>query len=167
MKHQFAAALVLLSTLPPVAQAASFSAGFDFVGDVPAEQTGMKVYPGATPIIKKNRESESANLQFSFGEYGLKVVAAKLKSADDPARVAQFYRDDLARFGKVLDCTDAGTPEPKAKKSKVLTCDGDRPEKNGMLFKAGTKDNQRLVEIRPRAEGTEISLVNVVLKNVD
>ncbi len=167
MKRQIAAALVLLFTLAPASQAASFNAGFDFAGDVPAEQTGMKVYPGATPLKKKNNESESANLQFSFGDYGLKVVAAKLRSADDPAKVAQFYREDLARYGKVLDCTQAVAAEPKVKKSKTLTCEDDRPEKNGMLFKAGTKDNQHIVEIRPRTEGTEISLVNVVLKNID
>lgn len=151
--------------------AATFSAGFDFAGDVPAEQTGMKVYPGATPQRNKNDENESANLQFSFGEYGLKVIAAKLRSADPVDKVAQFYRDDLARFGSVLDCTNAAaTPVPPAsrdKKSKTLTCDGDKPRKHGALFKVGTRDDQHVAEIRPSGSGSEISLVHVKMRNLD
>ncbi len=78
MKTLTATALLAISLASCSAlHAATFSAGFDFAGDVPAEQTGMKVYPGATPLRNKNDESESANLQFSFGEYGLNVVAAK------------------------------------------------------------------------------------------
>lgn len=151
--------------------AATFSAGVDFAGDVPAEQTGMKVYPGATPIRNRNDESESANLQFSFGDYGLKVVAAKLQSADAPDKVAQFYREDLARFGTVLDCTGTGVPPtppaPKAKKSKVLTCDGDKPRRNGVLLKVGTRDDQRVAEVHPLGSGSKISLVHVKTRNLD
>ncbi len=162
-----AIALALSSTL----HAASFSAGFDFAGDVPAEKTGMKVYPGATPQRNKNDESESANLQFSFGDYGLKVIAAKLRSADAPDKVAQFYREDLARFGTVLDCSSAeappAPPAPNAKKSKVLTCDGDKPRKNGMVFKVGTRDDQHIAEVRPEGTGSKISLVHVKVRNVD
>lgn len=171
MKTLTATALLAISLASCSAlHAATFSAGFDFAGDVPAEQTGMKVYPGATPLRNKNDESESANLQFSFGDYGLKVVAAKLRSADAPDKVAQFYREDLARFGTVLDCTAAETPPtpaPKAKKSKVLTCDGDKPRRNGVLFKVGTRDDQRLAEVHADGSGSRISLVHVKMRNLD
>ncbi len=84
--------------------------------------------------------------------------------------MAQFYREDLARFGAVLDCTAAEAspaPAPKAKKSKVLTCDGDKPRKNGVLFKVGTRDDQHLAEVSPDGSGSRISLVHVKMRNLD
>jgi hypothetical protein len=168
MKLHAIAALVLCSTalLMPV-YAASFSAGIEITGDVDADKTGMRVYPGATPVTKKKGDSDSANIQFAFGDYGLKVVVAKLRSTDAPAKVAEFYRGELARFGEVLDCGNAGDGATRAKdkKSKILTCDGDKPRKSGMLYKAGRRDDQHVVEIKPIGDGSEFSLVHVNVKS--
>jgi hypothetical protein len=169
MKFQSLAAIALLScAMFAPAYAASFSAGIDITDDVAAEKTGLRVYPGATPVLKKKGESESANIQFAFGEYGLKVVVAKLRSTDAPGKVAEFYRGELARFGDVLDCGSAeaaAAPRAKDKKSKVLTCDGDKPRKSGMLYKAGRRDDQHVVEIKSVAEGSEFSLVHLNVKS--
>lgn len=175
-------ALTVSSAALPVAHAASFSAGVSINEDVDAEETGLRVYPGATPVEKKKRdgdsannkgETDSANIRFTFGEYGLKVVAAKLRSTDSPEKVAAFYRSDLARFGDVLDCSAPNaanateTESPKDKKSKVLRCDKDKARKNGMLYKAGRKDNQHVVDIKPYADGSEFSLVHVKVRAPD
>ena len=37
-------------------QAGSFSAGITIENQAPAEATGMRVYPGATPVEKKNSQ---------------------------------------------------------------------------------------------------------------
>ena len=169
MKLQFLAAItVFFCAVFAPAYAASFSAGIDITDDVSVAKTGMRVYPGATPVLKKKGASESANIQFAFGDYGLKVVVAKLRSTDAPAKVAAFYRGELARFGEVLDCGNAGAASAgsaKDTKSKVLTCDGDKPRKNGMLYKAGRRDDQHVVEIKSVTEGSEFSLVHVNVKS--
>ncbi|MEQ1515971.1 MAG: hypothetical protein ABL931_05730 [Usitatibacteraceae bacterium] len=152
------------------AHAASFSAALEINDSVGPEQTGLRIYPGATLIAKGNNESEAANIQFSFGDFGLKVVAAKLRSSDSPEKVAAFYRGELARFGEVLDCgksSDGAEPPTSYKKSKVLKCDKDRPKKGGMLYKVGRKDDQHVVEVRSRGEGSEISLVHVNVRTPD
>jgi hypothetical protein len=159
---------IFISAIIPAVQAATFSAGVDISEEVAPEKTGLRVYPGATLVVKNKGESDSANLQFSFGEYGLKVVVAKLRSADTPAKVAEFYRSDLARFGDVLDCGNpdsAKTAIARDKKSKVLNCDGDKPRKSGMLYKAGRKDDQHVVEIKPNGDGSEFSLVYVNVRS--
>ena len=171
MKPRLAASLfVLVSAFVPIAHGGSFSAGINIADEVDAAETGMRVYPGATPVGKEGRENDSANLQFSFGEYGLKVIAAKLRSADSPERVASFYRSELARFGVVLDCSvpdPVATAQSKDKKSQVLGCNGDKPRKNGMLYKAGRKNDQHVVEIKPHVEGSEFSLVHVRVRSPD
>lgn len=152
------------------AHAASFSAALDISDGVAPEQTGLRVYPGATLVGKGSNESEAANIQFSFGDFGLKVVAAKLRSDDSPEKVAAFYRSELARFGEVLDCgksNDSSEPPASSRKSKVLKCDKDRPRKGGMLYKVGRKDDQHVVEVRSKGEGSEISLVHVNVRTPD
>lgn len=169
MKLQILAAITVLScAVFAPAQAASFSAGIDITDDVAAEKTGLRVYPGAIPVLKKKGDSESANIQFAFGEYGLKIIVAKLRSTDAPDKVAAFYRAELARFGDVLDCGSAevaAPPRTKDKKSKVLNCDGDKPRKSGMLYKAGRRDDQHVVEIKSVADGSEFSLVHVNVRS--
>ena len=161
---------VLASAVSSVALAASFSAGINITEEVAPEKTGMRVYPGAVMVTKKKGDDNSADIQFVFGEYGLKVVAAKLRSTDSPGKVAEFYRDELAQFGKVLDCADPNVAETKRvadEKSKVLTCEGDKPRKNGMLYKAGRKNDQHVVEIKPNGDGSEFSLVHVKVRSPD
>ena len=171
MKSRLAATVfALVSSVVPMAHGGSFSAAINIADEVDATETGMRVYPGATPVGKRGRDNDSANLQFSFGEYGLKVIAAKLRSADSPERVASFYRSELARFGEVLDCSAAdqvSAAQPKEMKSQVLRCDGDKPRKNGMLYKVGRKNDQHVVEIKPHADGSEFSLVHVRVRSPD
>lgn len=170
MPRLLAALFVFTSTIFSAAHAGSFSAGIKISEEGAAEETGMRVYPGATVVEKKHGESDSANVQFSFGEYGLKVVVAKLRSADSPETVAAFYRNELARFGDVLDCTNPPATRvagSKDSKSKTLTCDSDRPRKSGMLYKAGRKDDQHVVEIKPNGDGSQFSLVHVNVRSPD
>ncbi|MCY7388764.1 MAG: hypothetical protein LH481_12000 [Burkholderiales bacterium] len=159
---------VLASAVSSVALAASFSAGINISEEVAPEKTGLRIYPGAALVVKKKGKDDSADIQFVFGEYGLKIVAAKLRSMDAPGKVAQFYRDDLKRFGEVLDCSNPQAVETKLskdEKSKVLTCDGDKPRRNNVLYKVGRKDDQHVVEIKPSGEGSEFSLVHVKMRS--
>lgn len=160
--------IVLTTSIFSVTHAASFTAGINISEDVAPEKTGLLVYPDATPIMKKKGDSESVNIQFAFGEYGLNVVVAKLRSGDAPGKVAAFYRSELARFGAVLDCgnaDEAKTARAKDRKSKALTCENDKPRKDGMLYKVGSRDDQHIVEIKSVGDGSEFSLVHVNVRS--
>src|SRR5262249_20876959 len=67
--------------------------------------TGLAVYPGAR-LKEKEHESDDkqANVNLSFGSYGLKVVALDYESDDPPAKIIAFYKDQLKRYGSVLEC---------------------------------------------------------------
>ena len=53
---------------------------------VPADGTGLAVYPNAWPSREHGRE-ESADVDIDTAWFGVNVVAAKYESDDDPAKV--------------------------------------------------------------------------------
>ena len=66
---------------------------------------GLTVYPGARPKQKDSDGSDkSANVNISGFGYGMKVVALEYESDDAPAKVLSFYRDQLKKYGNVLEC---------------------------------------------------------------
>lgn len=101
--------------------------------------------------------------------FGFKLVVLKLESKDAPAKIAAFYQKELAKYGKVLDCTHG---EPKAdgqsssKNRETLTCD-DTPETGALLFKSGTKGKQHIVGIQPDGQGSVFQLVLVDTRGLD
>src|SRR5215471_17468527 len=77
-------------------------------GEADPKETGLALYPGAQ--VKKDFEHEgSANVNISSPFLGVKVVALKYKSDDSPEKVLAFYRKEMARYGKVLDCSGGFT----------------------------------------------------------
>ncbi len=158
----------LLISASTAACATSFTAGIHVADEISASETGLAAYPGATPVESRNGESESAKVQMGFGEYGLKVVVAKLRTSDAPDKVADFYRKDLARYGAVLDCSNAPPTEKRRdRKSKALTCDDVHIKGKDFSFKSGVKDDQYLVEIKRKGDFTEFALVHLRIKGID
>src|ERR1700739_1040696 len=69
------------------------------------EDVGVAVYPGARLKQKdSNGDDKSANVNISGFGYGLKVVALEYESSDSPAKVVDYYKDQLKKYGKVLVC---------------------------------------------------------------
>jgi hypothetical protein len=142
--------------------------GFSFKAteEAAASDVGLPDYPGSKPYKDEDQTSPAANVGISTPLFGLKVVVVNLETADEPERVAAFYKSALAQYGKVLDCSDAeGTK--KALKSDVankgeLVCSSkDSDEK--VVYKVGTEKNQRAVMIKAHESGTRFSLVHVNL----
>jgi hypothetical protein len=137
---------------------------------------GLAVYPGARPKEKDSDGSDkSANVRISGFGYGIKVVAVEYESEDAPAKVLAFYKDQLKRYGSVLEChtsglnldmkvghvnveTKLGTHESEGN-SNELTCEGDHG--NNIELKVGKKDDQHIVAVQPEGEGSSFSLVYV------
>lgn len=127
-----------------------------------AKEAGLPLYPGAIPHKDDEKDSSAAKLGLWGNSFGFRLVALKMESKDAPKKVAEFYQKALAKYGTVLDCTNAPrAQEDKGEKSDKLTCSDDKPEKGGMLFKAGTKHKQHIVGVQPNGTGTVFQLIYV------
>jgi hypothetical protein len=139
-------------------------AGIIVSGKATSHDVGLPFYPGAKLYRKDNDDSDAARLGLWGGSYGFKLVVVKMKSADTPGKIAAFYKKALAKYGPVLDCTNGGAQASGDDSSQSLTCDDDKPDKGGMLFKSGTKKNMHLVGVEPQSDGTVFELVYVFAK---
>jgi hypothetical protein len=134
-------------------------AGLIVSGRATAQDVGLPIYPGARPHKDTSDESDAARLGLWGGGFGFKLAVLKMDSNDAPAHVAAFYQKALAKYGKVLDCTNGDMSDEGGDHSRVLTCGDDKPDKGGMLFKAGTKQKQHIVAVEPYGPGTTFALV--------
>lgn len=149
----------------------SSSVGDLHVGtDGDARKAGLALYPGARPRHDKE-DGDALHLGVFTEAFGMKLVVAKYDSDDAPARVIDFYRAQLKKYGKVLECHtgehgggvhadihDDG--DDKGQHSKALKCEGDNTGPVTEL-KVGTEDNQHVVAIEPRGKASTFALVYV------
>jgi hypothetical protein len=147
------------------------SAGVEVSKQATAKEVGLPIYPGAKPHKEDSDETPSTKLGLWGGGFGFKLVVLKLESKDSPEKIAAFYQKALTKYGKVLNCSAADSrPPAKDKKdsSNQLTCEDDKPETGETLYKAGTKDKQHLVEIKPAAGGlTVFTLLYIVTRGTE
>jgi hypothetical protein len=130
-----------------------------------ASDVGIVVYPGAR--LKQNDSDgndKSANVNISSFGFGLKVVALEYQSNDAPDKLIAYYKDELKKYGKVIEChTSHFDVDPDIKGSDrgshELTCDGSNG--SNVELKAGTKENQHIVAVEPDGKGSSFSLVYV------
>jgi hypothetical protein len=139
-------------------------AGLVASGQATAKDVGLPIYPGATPHKDTGEDSNAARLGLWGGGLGFKLAVLKLESKDTPAQVADFYQKALAKYGKVLNCTNGRADAEPKNDSRDLSCGDDKPNKDGMLFKSGSKEKQHIVAIQPYGKGTTFALVYVWAK---
>jgi hypothetical protein len=128
---------------------------------------GLAVYPGAR-LKPENSDGDdkSANVNISGFGYGIKVIAVEYESDDAPAKILSFYRDQLKKYGSVLEChTSSRHLDMKMGShgsrdgSNELTCEGDSGK--DVELKVGKKDDQHIVAVEPDGKGSSFSLVYV------
>jgi hypothetical protein len=129
---------------------------------------GLAVYPGARVKESDSDGSDkSANVNISGFGFGIKVVALEYESDDAPAKILSFYKDQLKKYGNVLECHTTGHFNVDTKMgshgsnsdSNELTCQGDHG--SNVELKAGRKDDQHIVAVEPEGKGSSFSLVYV------
>jgi hypothetical protein len=126
---------------------------------------GLAVYPGARLKQKdSDGEDKSANVNISSFGFGLKVVALEYESDDSPAKLVAYYKDQLQKYGHVLEChsshLDLNTDMKRSDQgSHELTCGGSSGR--NVELKVGTKENQHIVAVQPEGKGSSFSLVYV------
>lgn len=160
--------VALLVTVMPRAIGADFNFSLNASDNASAQDVGLPFYPGAKVHKKDKDDDSSAKVSGSFGLFGMKIVAVELDAADAPAKVASFYVPAIHRYGPVLDCS-AGKPRPPVapKDSMRLDCSDDHPKPGEFVFKAGSKKDFHLVNVRPEGAGSRIALVYIQLRGID
>jgi hypothetical protein len=176
-------ALLALSSVSSLAQNSdSQNKSFDVqssVGDLhlgedaDARKAGLPLYPGARLKTGDDKEGDSnrANLSLFTEAFGFKLVVAKYDSEDAPAKVIDFYRDKLKRYGKVVEChsqkhggddVDVNDDDKDSSKNKPLKCEGNNTGPVTEL-KVGTEDDQHIVAVEPSdaGKGSTFALVYV------
>jgi hypothetical protein len=144
--------------------------------DADAAKQGLPLYPGAH--TKQDKDNESINFGILTESFGLKLMVAKYDSDDAPAKIVDFYRDKLKKYGKVLEChshnlggdlevhgddkeSDDSKNDQSKDKDKELKCE----ENSGPVteLKVGTKENQHIVAIEAgdASKGSTFALVYV------
>jgi hypothetical protein len=129
--------------------------------------TGLPVYAGAR--LKKKDDSgdeKSANVNISTGEFGLKVVAVEYESDAAPGKLVAYYKNELKKYGNVLECHTEGEHDTYEGNSDELKCEGNNNGKTVEL-KVGTKSNEHLVSIKPQGKGSDFALVYVRTRGKD
>ncbi len=146
------------------------SAGLIVSSEASAKEVGLPLYPGAKPHKDDDKDSPAVQLGLWGSSFGFKLVVLKMESGDSPEKVSAFYQKALAKYGKVLNCSaasDARDDKEKSRAANQIHCDDERPEKGGMLFKAGTKERQHIVGIQANGQGSLFQLVYVEARGGD
>jgi hypothetical protein len=139
-------------------------AGVTFSKQATPKEVGVPVYPGAKPHKDEKDDSPSVQMGLWGGSFGFKLAVMKMESNDAPEKIAEFYKKALAKYGTVLNCSESSqkaNARDKSGPSNKLECDDDKPEKGGLVFKAGTKEKQHVVAIQPNGTGSLFQLVYV------
>ena len=157
----------------------NISASFNLGKDASAKDVGLPLYPGSHRHQDSKDDSASLNMGLSGGSSGFKMAMLKMDSTDSPDKIAAFYRKALSKYGKVLICSGPGSDSPAsakdssagatkdAAKSSTLSCDNDKPDKDDIELKAGTKQNQHVVGIKPEGAVTTYQLVYIETHGLD
>ena len=145
-------------------------AGVVFSKQATSKEVGLPVYPGAKLRKEEKEDSPTVNMGIWGSTFGFKLAVMKMESNDSPEKVAEFYKKALAKYGTVLNCSDASKNNGGNEKngsSNKLECDDDKPEKGELVFKAGTKEKQHVVEIQANGQGSLFQLVYVEARSDD
>lgn len=142
-----------------------------------AADLGLPAYPGAQ-IVTDHGNDKSADVHMGFGQWELRVKAVNYLAPDSQAKVEDFYKKALGRYGDVISCENdkpVGTP---VSTSEGLTCADDHhtqvngradgheypSEQNGFELKAGSERHQHIVAFESAPSGqARFSLVAVDL----
>jgi hypothetical protein len=141
--------------------------GIHVSNDADVSDTGLAVYPGARLKPKDSSgDDKSANVNISGFGFGIKVVALEYESDASPAKLIDFYRDQLKKYGNVLEChtsshldVNMNFSDSSRSNSRELTCDSGHG--NNVELKVGSKENQHIVSVEPSGKGSSFSLVYV------
>ena len=121
--------------------------------------TGLAQYPGSR-LKDRGDDTHTANVDMNFGPFGMKVAAATYLTDDSEDKVLDFYRKEMSKYGKVVECKGGSIDDH----NDELVCS---PSKHGEEIElgAGNKMRRRIVGVKKNGNQTEFSLVYLQLRN--
>lgn len=141
--------------------------------DADIRDIGLPVYPGARQKEKEDDGDENkAHVNISTSLFGLKVVAIEYLSVDPPSKLISYYKDQLKKYGSVLECHTSEShvggsmsPGDSSDDDSKLKCENDQNGKTVEL-KVGTHQNQHIVSIKPGddGKGSDFGLVYIQMR---
>jgi hypothetical protein len=147
--------------------------GLHVTKEADVRDIGLPVYPGARRKERSDdNNTNSAHVNISTSLFGIKVVAIEYLSDDPPEKLVAYYKDQLKKYGNVLEChTNDRHPGTNMNgvdtsgDSKKLKCEDDQNGKTVEL-KVGTEQNQHIVSIKPSddGKGSDFGLVYIQMR---
>ena len=136
-----------------------------------AEELGLPAYPGASLASDSSSDSKSVDVQMGFGKWQMHVQVANYVTGDPQAKVQEFYRKAMARYGEVLTCQGSAPVGTPARTAEGLTCADNGEAKNvhvargaSLELKAGSQHRQHIVAFDNKKQpGTHFALVALAL----
>jgi hypothetical protein len=127
--------------------------------DADAKKIGLLPYPGAH-ASRDDKDSNAVNLGLLTEAFGIKLLVASYDSSDAPGKVIAFYKEQLKKYGTVLECRthehggDVHVNDDKddSKESAPVKCEGDNTW-NIVEIKVGRQNNQHAVSVEPAESG--------------
>ena len=143
--------------------------------DVNAVGLGITPYPGAVLDKKDNdKDKGAADVNLNFGKFHLGVKAVSYTTSDSPDKVMAYYRNDLKKYGDIIQCEGSHTVGTPTRTAEGLTCsDGahksdhfswDADDKDSATqLRVGSKQHQHIVAVETKDGHTKIGLVALEL----
>lgn len=141
-----------------------FSAGIDVRPTARVSDIGLPLYPGALRRHDKHDENPALSFGLWGGQLGVRIYVIKYRSKDGIDAVGDFYRQAMAQYGTILDCSEHPSPGSISSNSQGLDCDDEHPESGEHIYKVGSKSDQRIVALKPVAGEVHFELVRVSIK---
>lgn len=129
-------------------------------GGVDSPDTGLAVYPGATPSRADNDDKEAADVDVKVPFVNVHVIAAKYRSVDAPGKIIEFYKNEMKKFGDVTACD--GHVDFR---NGQMTCRHRLGHSGETQLGVGTERRHHIVAVKAREDGSELSLVSVNVGN--
>ena len=142
---------------------------------VSASDIGVTVYPGATEAPEEDNNQSKANVNIDSPWFTLKVQALKYRSNDPQDKIWEYYKKELKKYGRVLECKPGSSDMNITKKNEDdLTCHDDHnnnpkgPHVNLEFYanelRVGTQDSFRVMGVKPDGKGSSFALIRVRMK---
>ena len=129
-------------------------------------EVGLAVYPGARRIKDGHDDHGSAHVNIQSSLFGLKVVAISYESDDPPDKLLGFYRKELGRYGKVIECPngidmDIGDKREMAQEVRCESSPHGHRDKGEVDLAVGSSERHRLINVKPKGQGSKFAMVYI------
>jgi hypothetical protein len=119
---------------------------------VDPKDTGMEVYPGATPA-EDGDSKHGGNVNIDSSLFGARVVTVKYRSSDPPEKLLEFYRKQLKSFGEVTECRGKVT----FVNGRMLCRTWGSGDETNLV--TGDEDRRHVVSVKPDGSGSRFVLL--------